>query len=205
MSPASRPEIPIEKRNSRHGLGAHALVELPKGAVVIPGWTRSFYDGMDGWIRLRRREVLRLAPDQRALFLRYGLDHDFDQIVGPIHIGVVTTADNFINHSCDPNLGFDHLDNVVAARQIRAGEEVLVDYGCFIVNFDETFECRCGSPNCRLRIRRRDWMRLAKKHGMNMPRFLHGRIARWLHDRDHYGPRRNPAPLVLRQHRASQA
>jgi hypothetical protein len=150
---------------------------------------------MEGWIRLDRRQVRKLPRDQKKLFLRYGLDQDFDQIIGPVDIRYVTTPDNFINHSCDPNLRYDAAGNVVAARRIAKGEQVFIDYGCFIVNFDEPFDCACGSHNCRGRIRRQDWKKLAATYGMNMPRFLHSRIARALKvDREarRYGRSRTP-------------
>src|SRR4029078_10148421 len=127
--------------------------------------------------RLHRRRVEKLPPDDKALFRRYGLDTDFDQILGPVHISFVTDADNFINHSCEPNLRYDTAGNVVGARDSRKGEEVFIDYGFFVVNFDEPFTCSCGAQNCRGRIRRQDWKKLAATYGMNMPRFLHSRIA----------------------------
>jgi len=42
------------------------------------------------------------------------------------------------------------------------------------------FECACGARNCRGRIRKQDWKKLAETYGMNMPRYLHSRIARAL-------------------------
>ena len=95
----------------------------------------------------------------------------------------MTDPDNFINHSCDPNLRYDTAGNVVAARDIREGEEVFIDYGFFVVNFDEPFTCSCGAHNCRGRIRRQDWKKLAVTYGMNMPRFLHSRIATMTNER----------------------
>jgi hypothetical protein len=185
---------PLASRPSRYDTGAFATEALPQGTVVIPKWNESFYDGMEGWVRLDRRQVLKLPPETRKLFLRYGLDTDFNQIIGPVDINFVTTPDNFINHACDPNLRYDVAGNVVAARDIRKGEEVFIDYGCFIVNFDEPFSCSCGSHNCRGRIRRQDWKKLAATYGMNMPRFLHSRIARALkHDRDDRRYRRAPS------------
>jgi hypothetical protein len=171
-------QTPLVPRPNGHGTGAFAAIDLPKGTIVVPEWNESFYEGMEGWVRLDRRQVRQLPRDARQLFLRYGLDQDFDQIIGPVDIRYVTTPDNFINHSCDPNLHYDARGNVVAARHIRPGEEVFIDYGCFIVNFDEPFECACGAANCRGRIRRQDWKKLAITYGMNMPRFLHERIER---------------------------
>jgi hypothetical protein len=185
-------QTPLVPRPSRNDTGAFAAEDLEEGTVVIPKWHESFYEGMEGWEKLARREVQKLPRDLRKLFLRYGLDQDFDQIIGPVDIRYVVTPDNFINHSCDPNLRYDVFGNVVAARRIGRGEEVFIDYGCFIVNFDEPFHCACGAPNCRGRIRRQDWKKLAITYGMNMPRFLHSRIARELkNDREERRYRRN--------------
>ena len=169
----------LATRPSRYDTGAFATEDLDEGTVVIPKWNESI-DGVEGWIRLDRRQVQKLPPDAKALFRRYGLDVDFDQILGPVDISFVTDPDNFINHSCNPNLRYDDVGNVVAARDIRAGEEVFIDYGFFIVNFDEPFTCSCGAQNCRGRVRRQDWKKLAATYGMNMPRFLHTRIAETL-------------------------
>ena len=185
-------QTPLVPRPSRNDTGAFAAEDLEEGTVVIPKWHKSFYEGMEGWVKLGRREVQKLPRDVKKLFLRYGLDQDFGQIIGPVDIRYVVTPDNFINHSCDPNLRYDVFGNVVAARRIGKGEEVFIDYGCFIVNFDEPFHCACGAPNCRGRIRRQDWKKLAITYGMNMPRFLHSRIARELkNDREERRYRRN--------------
>jgi hypothetical protein len=197
---------PLASRPSRYDTGAFATEDLDEGTVVIPKWNESFYDGMEGWVRLDRRQVRQLPRDAKKLFLRYGLDQDFDQIIGPVDIRYVTTPDNFINHSCDPNLRYDVAGNVVAARNIAKGEEVFIDYGCFIVNFDEPFNCSCGSHNCRGRIRRQDWKKLAITYGMNMPRFLHSRIARALNDdREDRRYRRNRATSLVGEHKPSAA
>lgn len=157
-----------------------AETDLRAGDVVIPRWNEDFYRDMEGWAHLSVAEVLALPAEQRALFFRYGLDEDFDRIAGPLHERHVTTLDNFINHSCAPNLVYNRSGDVVAARDIARGEELSIDYGCFTVNFDEHFDCRCGAPECRGRVTRDDWQALARRHGFDMPVFLHDRIARLL-------------------------
>jgi hypothetical protein len=54
----------------------------------------------------------------------------------------------FLNHSCEPNVGF--LGNVVlvAMRDVEQGEELTTDYALFD-DYDGTMECRCGAPSCR--------------------------------------------------------
>ena len=87
---------PLASRPSRYDTGAFATEDLDEGTVVIPKWNESFCDGMEGWVRLDRRQVQQLPRDAKQLFLRYGLDTDFDQIIGPVDINYVTTPDNFI-------------------------------------------------------------------------------------------------------------
>lgn len=55
------------------------------------------------------------------------------------------------NHSCDPNTGYSGL-NVVALRDIAAGEELTLDYSDFCNEDMEPFDCACGAPGCRGRI-----------------------------------------------------
>lgn len=60
--------------------------------------------------------------------------------------------DDYVNHSCDPNccLYFDG-DQVVlrALRDIAVGEQLSFDYGTIMFSEPTTFECGCGSVNCR--------------------------------------------------------
>ena len=197
---------PLVPRPSGTDTGAFAAEDLAEGTIVVPSWHEAFYEGMEGWVKLAKNEVKKLPRDQKALFLRYGLDQDFDQIIGPVDIRYVTTPDNYINHSCDPNLRYEIKGNVVAARHIGKGEQVFIDYGCFIVNFDEPFQCACGAHNCRGRIRRQDWKKLAATYGMNMPRFLHSRIARALkNDREDRRYRQSRATGLVGEQKPSAA
>jgi hypothetical protein len=61
----------------------------------------------------------------------------------------------FLNHSCNTNImdAGNGLDVVV--RDIKKGEEATYDYGVFEPREEkaESFECRCGEPNCRVTIK----------------------------------------------------
>lgn len=50
---------------------------------------------------------------------------------------------NYGNHSCDPNTG----KGFIALRDIKAGEELTVDYAQFSTQ-DWEMKCNCGSSNC---------------------------------------------------------
>jgi hypothetical protein len=80
-----------------------------------------------------------------------------------LYIGASGSFDDYINHSCEPNAGVRVEGDVrrpeslrvslYAVRNIAAGEEVVFDYSTVMAEDDFEFDCRCGSPACRGRIR----------------------------------------------------
>lgn len=66
-----------------------------------------------------------------------------------------------INHSCEPNLGFSSLDDMIAIRDIETGEEIAYDYQCMDTEatFYKITDCKCGSLLCRKNISRFDQYR----------------------------------------------
>lgn len=64
----------------------------------------------------------------------------------------------FLNHSCEPNVGFAGNVVLVAMRDIAPGEELTTDYALFD-DYDGSMACRCGAPGCRHVIDGRDWQR----------------------------------------------
>lgn len=71
----------------------------------------------------------------------------------------------FINHSCNPNIGMDGEITYVAMRDIKAGEELCLDYAMAITGAYK-LECKCGSEFCRQTITGDDWKnkKLQKKY-----------------------------------------
>jgi uncharacterized protein len=84
----------------------------------------------------------------------------------------------FINHSCEPNVGFAGNVVLVAMRDVAAGEELTTDYALFD-DTDEPMTCRCGTPSCRGTISGRDWQRpeLQRKYGHYFSWYLRRRFA----------------------------
>jgi uncharacterized protein len=85
------------------------------------------------------------------------------QITDDLHLAALTDDEYesvmlFINHSCEPNVGFAGNIVLVAMRDIDADEELTTDYALFD-DYDGSMECRCGRPLCRGRIGGRDWQR----------------------------------------------
>ena len=157
--------------------------ETPAGRSLIarqdiaPG-TRLF--GEDDWAdaaerasftTLSQAELRALPPERRAAFLRFGYNTAPDEITGTFHPEVVRHPTNFLNHSCDPNAGYDGADAIVALRRIGDGEEIRMDYGTFSFSFDHEFTCRCGAPACRGKVTARDWPDLVRA-GLRLPAFM---------------------------------
>jgi hypothetical protein len=84
----------------------------------------------------------------------------------------------FINHSCEPNVGFAGNIVLVAMRDIEPGEELTTDYALFDDN-DESMRCDCGTPSCRGVISGRDWHRpeLQRRYGSYFSSYLLRRLA----------------------------
>jgi len=85
----------------------------------------------------------------------------------------------FINHSCEPNVGFAGNTVLVAMRDVSPGEELTTDYVLFD-DYDGSMECQCGTPSCRGTIDGRDWQRpeLQSKYGSYFSSYLLSRLAR---------------------------
>ena len=92
-----------------------------------------------------------------------GLQNSDIQITDHLHLVALTDDEYesvmlFINHSCEPNVGFAGNTVLVAMRDIEAGEELTTDYALFD-DYEGSMDCTCGQPACRRRIDGRDWQR----------------------------------------------
>jgi uncharacterized protein len=67
------------------------------------------------------------------------------------------TVAHFANHSCDPNLWHIGPYELATRLEVRAGEELTVDYGASSGADGFVMECSCGSARCRKRVTSTDW------------------------------------------------
>lgn len=135
------PKLTNRPHKTKGSCGVFAVKPVKKGELLV----------LWGGKILTEAELDPGMPDftQRVLQIEEGL-YLFSLALEP--------ADCF-NHSCDPNAGFSGQIGLVAMRDIRAGEEICFDYAmCDGTNYDE-FDCACGTPNCRRRVRGDDWSR----------------------------------------------
>jgi uncharacterized protein len=85
------------------------------------------------------------------------------QITDDLHLCAVNPDEYdsvmlFLNHSCDPNVGFAGNVVLVAMRAVRPGEELTTDYALFD-DYDGAMTCSCGTVRCRGTVNGRDWRR----------------------------------------------
>ena len=85
----------------------------------------------------------------------------------------------YINHSCEPNVGFAGNVVLVAMRDVDTGEELTTDYALFD-DYDGHMECSCGTASCRQTIDGRDWRRadLQRRYGTYFSWYLLRRFDR---------------------------
>lgn len=130
--------------DSRKGYHLCAAKSLKKGEIVFEDECRNF-------AIVTRPHVERYWDARlKRMFTEYAWPLDSDG-----HLYAIWEEDpqrwRPINHSCDPNCIFasPHSLNVIAARDIAAGEDLSVDYATFCDGTMKPFQCLCGAACCR--------------------------------------------------------
>jgi uncharacterized protein len=83
------------------------------------------------------------------------------QIADNLHLAATSPEERdavmlFLNHSCEPNVGFAGNIVLVTMTDVTAGEELTVDYAMFDI-IGGAMACGCGRPHCRGTITGDDW------------------------------------------------
>lgn len=134
-SPADNDELLI--KTTKKGKSVFARRNYRKGEFIIEFRGRRY--SMDEYKK-------RLNPR----------NNHFLQIDTDVYLGPTRTADNYINHSCDPNSGIRIVDGRVllhAIKAIRRGDEISFDYSTSMAEEYWEMDCSCGSRLCRRRVR----------------------------------------------------
>ena len=110
------------------GIGIFAVQDIAKGCREM--FSRP--DINDNWITLSKEEVQTLPPHAKFMVENYCLydkEHYFIPDYGFKKIDIAL----FLNHSDTPNiLSVNDGDYFEAMRDIKAGEELLIDYGMIV-------------------------------------------------------------------------
>lgn len=121
------------KKSKIHRWGIFAMEEIPARRKVME------YTGE----RINRKEVRRRANKKLIYFFTLDKYWTLDGAVGG-------SGAEYVNHSCEPNIQARVVKGHIlyfAKRNIRKGEELLVDY--HFSKDVERIECGCGAATCR--------------------------------------------------------
>ena len=127
-----------------------------------------------------------IVDTQTMFALSEKLQNSEVQIAEGLHLVALTDDEYepvmlFINHSCEPNVGFAGNVVLAAMRDVAAGEELTTDYAMFDGGvWPEPMTCACGTPSCRGTIAGDDWRRpeLQHRYAGWFSRYLEDRIRR---------------------------
>ncbi len=123
-----------------------------RGVVAIADIARDEIVAIKAGHIITRDELERATAAAGDMALQ--IDDDF--YLAPRTAEEVADMSVFINHSCEPNVGFRGQVVYVAMRDIKAGEELCHDYSMERSD-DYTLDCHCGSALCRGKVTGQDW------------------------------------------------
>lgn len=127
------------KGNSISGFGIYATRDIKKGQIIFKGEERSQR------FVTKRHVKKHWEPEDKRYFAQYAYPIS-DQVYCLWDENPTEWAPQ--NHCCSPNTHYDGL-NVIAARGIKKGEELTLDYATFLDETAESFKCNCKSPECK--------------------------------------------------------
>lgn len=111
------------KPSPLHGIGVFAVRDIPKGCRGM------FSKGEEEWISVPRAEVDALPAHSKALVENFCLFDEAFYYIPEYGFKVFDLA-VFLNHSETPNIiSINDGEAFETTRDIKAGEELLVDYG----------------------------------------------------------------------------
>ena len=146
------------------GKGVYTMEAIPEGATVIV-W---------GGIVVTYDEF---ATGRGLAHSNVGLTEELC-LVAPNEEGL--TLDDYMNHSCNPNLWLSGSVTLIARRAIQPGEELTFDYAIEVGHESYVMKvpCRCGANDCRGQITGKDWRlgHVQEKYEGHFSPFIEARI-----------------------------
>lgn len=107
------------------GIGVFAIRDIPKGCRDMFGKP----DAAEDWMTISKKEIRALPAHARFIVGNYCL-YDEQNYYIPAHGFKKMDVSLFLNHADEPNIvSVSDGDYFEAIREIKAGEELLVDYG----------------------------------------------------------------------------
>lgn len=105
-----------------HGVGVFAIKNIKKGTYI-------FYGDDDDLIWVEKDSIKKLTKEIRKYYEDFCIIKD-GKYGCPKNFNLMTIA-WYLNNSATPNVGCDENYNFYALRNIKAGEELTVDYNTY--------------------------------------------------------------------------
>jgi hypothetical protein len=134
------------RESSVHGRGAFATAAIPEGQVVTV-WAHSILNAQQT-DNVQSGETHRRANGSYVWFPTCWVPVDGYDV-----------AEEYLNHSCDPNVWLEDEVTLSTRRAVSPGEELTSDYALWELKSDyvSPWECKCRSSLCRGRFTGQDW------------------------------------------------
>lgn len=151
------------KKSKIHGYGVFASKDINKDEIVL----------ISGGVIFPKKDLKKYQKENGNL----GLQIDDNFYIAPINRKEIKNGG--VNHSCDPNIGFDGDIILKSIKDIKKGEECVIDYAMCYTDL-ENFKCKCNTKNCRKNIDSEDWANksLQKKYKNNFSNYLKSKISK---------------------------
>lgn len=138
----------IIKKIGKKGRGVFASKNFKKNEIML---------------KIKHKKLL---SDKEASKVSYHYQNHMSY-VGNGKYAIMGIPERYINHSCDPNAYFKHVDSknelLIAIKPIKKGQEIVCDYTIDSNPEDKWWmKCVCKSKNCR-RIIKANFKSLDKK------------------------------------------
>ena len=166
INPSSWIDPRLETRKSPiHGRGVFTKEKIAEGEVIII-WGGTLFS---------LEEIL----------AGKAVEHSFAAIADGVFLGHTleqgNSTDDFVNHSCNPNVWMLDEVTLAARRDIASEEEITADLVMWWEPDEEdvaSWACNCGSPACRKVFTSRDWriVELQEKYKGHLVPYISERI-----------------------------
>jgi hypothetical protein len=114
------------------------------------------------------------------------IDHSYLNVAEGLYLGHRVDAgislDDYLNHSCAPNIWMQDEVTVAAMRDIAPGEELVIDYVMYLPSgWVAPWPCRCGTSACRGTVSGDDWVlpELQERYRGHFSPFVERKIVAW--------------------------
>jgi len=127
----------LEVRPTRFGKGVFAKKEFKPGEKILQFKGRIY----------SKTEYLSKMKPEKCHYMQIGTE---------TFLGPTTSADNFVNHCCEPNAGIKIHNGkafLIAINKIQPEDEISFDYSTSMAEDHWEMDCACGAPSCRSRVR----------------------------------------------------